>query len=162
MSRYRLVPTAAQEAVLKDHCAHARFVWNLAVEQQCWWRAGRGGTPGYLEQCRQLTEARAEFGWLRDGSQMVQQQALRDFSQAMASFFAGAHGRPSWHKARRDEGFRIVGIKPEQRFSAQSPDRQGVDTYPCREPARCEYDALGQRDGREARHEGPSESRAQP
>ncbi|PZF97356.1 transposase, partial [Nonomuraea aridisoli] len=42
-------------------------------------RPGRRSSPGYLEQCRQLTEARAEFAWLRAGSQMVQQQALRDF-----------------------------------------------------------------------------------
>jgi putative transposase len=62
MSRYRLEPTAAQEAVLKGHCAHARFVWHLAVEQQSSWRPGRRSAPGYLEQCRQLTQARAEFG----------------------------------------------------------------------------------------------------
>src|SRR5215472_16729879 len=42
MSRYRLVPSPAQEATLREHCAHARFVWNLAVEQQSWWRPGRG------------------------------------------------------------------------------------------------------------------------
>jgi len=34
MSRYRLYPTTAQEAALLEHCAHARFVWNLAVEQR--------------------------------------------------------------------------------------------------------------------------------
>jgi transposase len=28
MSRYRLAPTPAQEAVLRGHCAHARYVWN--------------------------------------------------------------------------------------------------------------------------------------
>ncbi len=112
MSRYRLLPSPAQEAVLRDHCAHARYVWNLAVEQQSWWRPGRASAPGYLEQCRQLTAARAEFGWLRAGSQMVQQQALRDFAQAMANFFAGTHRRPSWRKAGRDEGFRIVAVTP--------------------------------------------------
>jgi putative transposase len=112
MSRYRLEPTAIQEAVLRDHCAYARFVWNLAVEQQSWWRPGHRSAPGYLEQCRQLTQARAEFGWLRAGSQMVQQQALRDFAQAMANFFAGTHRRPRWRKAGRDEGFRIVAVKP--------------------------------------------------
>ncbi|HEY3956173.1 MAG TPA: RNA-guided endonuclease TnpB family protein [Streptosporangiaceae bacterium] len=58
MSRYRLAPTLAQEAVLRGHCAHARYVWNLAVEQQSWWRPGRGHAPGYLEQARQLTQAR--------------------------------------------------------------------------------------------------------
>ena len=112
MSRYRLAPTATQAAVLRDHCAHARFVWNLAVEQQSHWRPGRKSAPSYLEQCRQLTQARAGSDWLRHGSQMVQQQALRDFAQAMANFFAGTHRRPTWRKAERDEGFRIVAVKP--------------------------------------------------
>jgi putative transposase len=111
MSRFRLLPSPAQEVVLRDHCAHARYVWNLAVEQQSWWRSGRKGAPGFLEQCRQLTAARAEFAWLREGSQIVQQQALRDFAQAMARFFAGAHRLPGWRKAGRDEGFRIVAVK---------------------------------------------------
>jgi putative transposase len=114
MTRYRLAPTAAQDAVLRDHCAHARFEWNLAVEQQSCWHPGRGRGPGYLDQCRQLTEVRAECGWLRAGSQMVQQQALRDFAQALANFFSGKYGRPSWRKAGRDEGFRIVAVKPGQ------------------------------------------------
>ena len=111
MSRYRLLPSTAQEAVLRDHCAHTRYVWNLAVEQQSWWRSGRASAPGYLEQCRQLTAARAEHDWLRAGSQMVQ-QALRDFDQAMVNFFAGTHGKPGWRKAVRDEGFRVVAVKP--------------------------------------------------
>jgi IS605 OrfB family transposase len=39
----------------------------------------------------------------------VQQQALRDFAQAMSNFFAGTHRRPTWRKAGVHEGFRIVG-----------------------------------------------------
>ncbi|HEV3357419.1 MAG TPA: helix-turn-helix domain-containing protein, partial [Pseudonocardiaceae bacterium] len=31
--RFRLYPTREQEVLLAQHCAHARFVWNLAVEQ---------------------------------------------------------------------------------------------------------------------------------
>jgi putative transposase len=111
MCRYRLLPTPAQEAVLRDHCAHARFVWNLAVEQHQHWHPGRKGAPGYLEQCRQLTQARTEHPWLAAGSQTVQQQALRDFAAAMAAFFDPGNParRPTWRKAGRDEGFRIVG-----------------------------------------------------
>ena len=99
---------------MRDHCGHARFVWNLAVEQHSHWRRRRASAPGYLEQCRQLTQARAEHPWLAAGSQMVQQQALRDFAQAMAAFFDPENpaGRPSWRKAGRDEGFRVVAIKP--------------------------------------------------
>jgi IS605 OrfB family transposase len=107
--RFRLQPTPAQEAVLLEHCAHARFVWNLAVEQHQYWRPGRVSAPGYGEQSRQLTEARGAFGWLAAGSQTVQQQALRDFAQAIGNFFAGTHRRPTWRKAGRHEGFRIVG-----------------------------------------------------
>jgi transposase len=116
MSRYRLLPTPAQEAVLRDHCGHARYVWNLAVEQHAHWHPGRASAPGYLEQCRQLTAARAEHPWLAAGSQMVQQQALRDFARAMAAFFDPQNpaGRPSWRKAGRDEGFRIVGRRGRQ------------------------------------------------
>jgi len=114
VSRYRLQPTTAQESALLEHCAHARFVWNLAVEQHQHWRAGRRAAPAFAEQCRQLTEARQEFGWLRAGSQMVQQQALRDFAQALSNFFNGSHRRPTWRKRDRHEGFRIVAVKPEQ------------------------------------------------
>ena len=111
MSRYRLIPTPAQQAMLRDHCGHARYVWNLAVEQQAHWHPGRKSAPGYLEQCRQLTQARADNPWLAAGSQTVQQQALRDYAQAMAAFLDPANParRPSWRKAGRDEGFRITG-----------------------------------------------------
>jgi putative transposase len=96
---------------LAEHCRHARFVWNLAVEQQQHWQPGRQA-PGYNEQCAQLTAARAEYDWLAAGSQTVQQQALRDFAQAMRNFFNGTHRRPTWRKAGKDEGFRQVGVKP--------------------------------------------------
>jgi putative transposase len=109
VSRFRPDPTPAQAVVLRGHCAHARFVWNLAVEQHSCWRAGRESAPGFAAQSRQLTEARADNPWLAAGSQTVQQQALRDFAQAMAHFFAGTHARPTWRKAGRHEGFQIVG-----------------------------------------------------
>jgi transposase len=109
VSRFRLDPTPAQAVVLREHCAHARFVWNLAVEQHALWRPGRKPAPGYTTQSRQLTEARADNTWLAEGSQTVQQQALRDFARALAQFFAGTHGWPTWRKAGRHEGFQIVG-----------------------------------------------------
>ncbi|XVQ06925.1 helix-turn-helix domain-containing protein [Spirillospora sp. CA-255316] len=37
MPRYHLDPTPEQEQALLAHCAHARYVWNLAVEQHAYW-----------------------------------------------------------------------------------------------------------------------------
>jgi putative transposase len=111
MSRFRLLPTPEQEQALAVHCRDARYVWNLAVEQHQHWRRGLNA-PGFVEQCAQLTEVRAEYGWLRAGSQTVQQQALRDFAQAMKNFFNGTHHRPKWRKAGIHEGFRQVAVRP--------------------------------------------------
>lgn len=112
MSRYRLRPSDGQEALLLGHCAHARYVWNLCVEQESHWRSGRPKMPGFVGRCRQLSEARAAEPWLAAGSVIVQQQAIRDHDQAMRNYYAGTHRRPSWRKADRDEGFRIVHLKP--------------------------------------------------
>jgi transposase len=104
-----MYPTPAQQAALLQQCQHARTVWNLALEQWSMWTRDKGATPTFSRQCRQLTEARAAFDWLRAGSQTVQQQALRDFDQAVRNFHAGTHQRPTWRKAGLHEGFRIVG-----------------------------------------------------
>ncbi len=110
VSRVRLLPPPEQEQALLGHCRDARYVWNLAVEQQQYWQPGRKA-PGYVEQCAQLTQARAGYRWLRAGSQTVQQQALRDFAQAMRNFFNRTHRRPTWRKAGVHEGFRQVGLR---------------------------------------------------
>ncbi|WP_241999305.1 transposase [Kribbella sp. VKM Ac-2569] len=106
-----MYPTPAQQAALLQQCRHSRSVWNLALEQWSMWTRDKPATPGFAEQCRQLTEERAAFDWLRAGSQTVQQQALRDFNQAVKNFHAGTHRRPTWRKARLHEGFRIVGAQ---------------------------------------------------
>ena len=108
-----MAPTTEQEARLLVHNAHARFIWNLAVEQHSHWRPGRPSPPGYVDQARQLTEIRTEHAWLRAGSVTVQQQALRDFAQALRNFFGGTHGKPTWRRATVHEGFRQVAVKPE-------------------------------------------------
>jgi putative transposase len=111
--RYRLTPNEAEMAALRDHCAHARFVWNLAVEQQSWWWPGRKAAPGFAAQCRQLTEARAESDWMRDGSRDVQEQALRDFDRAMTAFFNKRNParKPSFRSKRGAQGFVIRDAK---------------------------------------------------
>lgn len=110
-SRFRLYPSDAQSNFMLDrHCADARYVWNLAVEQFNWGRSGRPA-PASAERQRQLAEARQAFCWLRQGSSSVQQQALRDFDRAVAGFFGGTHGRPTWRRKHQHEGFCVRDTK---------------------------------------------------
>jgi putative transposase len=111
--RNRLFPRTEQGIVLLGHCSHVRFVWNLAVEQDSWWRPGRGSAPGHCERRRQLTEARAAEPWLASGSSSVQEQALRDFDKAMSAFFDKKNpaGKPSFRSKRGTQGFVIRDTK---------------------------------------------------
>ena len=104
-----MYPTSTQESLLLETCGHARYVWNLGLEQRQMWRRWKGPPPGFNAQAAQLTQARAASPWLAAGSQTVQQQALRDLDQAWTRFFAGTHRRPTWRKAGEHEGLRIVG-----------------------------------------------------
>jgi putative transposase len=104
-----MYPTPAQEERMLLHCAHARYVWNLAVEQHSHWTPGRRAAPGFAEQCRQLTEARRANEWLGAGNSDVQQQALQDFARARQARFHSGFGEPTWRKKYRHEGFRVIG-----------------------------------------------------
>jgi transposase len=128
-----LYPSVVQETALREHCAEARYAWNLAWNLHQFGqletygaasrrvdRDGREYThqkrrparplPGYVAQARMLTEARAEHPWLAAGSVVVQQQALRDFDQAMQNFYAGTHRRPGRRRRHQHEGFRVVNL----------------------------------------------------
>jgi len=111
--RYRVYPTGEQSVfMLEGQCADARDVWNLAVEQFNWGRAGRSA-PGPAQRQKQLAQARQEFEWLAAGSSSVQQQALRDFDRAAGSFFSGTHRQPTWRRKFLDEGFCVRDSRVE-------------------------------------------------
>ena len=127
MSRFRIYPMPAQERQMLLHCAHARYVWNLAVEQHTHWRPGRRRAPGFAEQCRQLTEARRENAWLAAGNADVQQQALKDFAKAKSARFTSGFGEPTWRKKHVNEGFRVIGTDRVPEFGPDgSPKLNGM------------------------------------
>lgn len=102
--KQRLYPTDAQAAVLGMHAAHARFLFNLGLEQRKMWTPAKRHHPeriNFATQSRQLTELRKDLDWLRDGSTVIQQGALRDLDRAFTNFFAG-HARYPRFKSARD------------------------------------------------------------
>ena len=93
--------------MLVRHCADARYVHNLGLEQRSFWRRGMSSISVY-DQKRSLTEAR-QGTWLGEGSSVVQQQALFDLDRAFQNWWKNpAHfSRPTWRKAGIHEGFAI-------------------------------------------------------
>ncbi len=79
---YRLRPGATAERGLLQEWGRCRWLWNEAVHQQ---KTGR--KPAFCKLSRMLTEARAANRWLRDGSQVAQQQALRTYATALDHSF---------------------------------------------------------------------------
>ncbi|WP_026128098.1 RNA-guided endonuclease InsQ/TnpB family protein [Nocardiopsis lucentensis] len=133
MPRFRLHPTRAQEAQLFGHCAQARHAWNLALEVNSSYRKGGARTerpPRFAGMCRMLSQVRqtdttgmsseeADYiNWVASGNVDVQQQALRDFDQALTNFFNGSHRYPTPRKKYRNEGFRIIGTGRVLAFTA--------------------------------------------
>ena len=62
-------------------------------------------------QMRELTEARAAFDWLRQGSAAVQQAAIRDLDRAFVNFFTGRAAYPRWRKASSRQGFAVRDLR---------------------------------------------------
>ncbi|MFD5520839.1 RNA-guided endonuclease InsQ/TnpB family protein [Streptomyces sp. NPDC127066] len=128
MAKFRMYPTCAQEQQMLLHCAHARYVWNLAVEQHAHWYKGRRAAPGFAEQCRQLTEARRDNEWLAAGNADVQQQALKDFAAAKNARFTSGFGEPTWRKKFVHEGFRVIGTDRIGEFEADGSPKLNAKT----------------------------------
>src|SRR6266508_6531187 len=80
--RYRAYPTPEQAGRLAEwgHCCRA--VWNLALEQRQYLYRHRGVALRAVEQCAQLTQARAELPWLADLPAQSAQQVLRELDPA--------------------------------------------------------------------------------
>lgn len=87
--RQRLYPRTGQSLVMESHLAHARFVFNLGLEQRRIWHPAKSGNFTVTEttQGRELTEARKEFPWLAEGSSDVHRGALRDLHAAYRNFW---------------------------------------------------------------------------
>ena len=94
---YRLRPGAQATAALEAEWHRCRWLWNEAVHLR------RGGhRPTMKTLGAELTAARARAPWLRDGSQVAQQQMLRSYDQALRhSFQVKGRGRPTMKSRRR-------------------------------------------------------------
>ncbi|RAO61623.1 RNA-guided endonuclease InsQ/TnpB family protein [Micromonospora saelicesensis] len=93
---YRVRPGVTAAGALLAEWGRCRWLWNEAVHQH---KSGNKSTFGALS--KMLTEARARYTWLRDGSQVAQQQTLRTYAAALAHSFTIKGRRRPTVKARK-------------------------------------------------------------
>ncbi|NOJ64357.1 MULTISPECIES: RNA-guided endonuclease InsQ/TnpB family protein [unclassified Arthrobacter] len=109
--KQRMYPTEAQRALMVMHAEHARFVYNLGLEQRSMWTKDKRHFEQKItvySQGKELTELRQELDWLRAGSSSVQREALRDLDRAFQNFFARRARLPRFRSARDPKsGFAI-------------------------------------------------------
>lgn len=109
--RYKLGPLAEQADLLQQFAGVCRLVYNTALEQRATW--GRRHRIGFALQCRELTELRGEFDWIRAVYVSCQQQALRDLDRAFQNFFSGRAKFPRPRKRGANDSFRFLGREIE-------------------------------------------------
>ncbi|MFD3702208.1 RNA-guided endonuclease InsQ/TnpB family protein [Nocardia sp. NPDC058658] len=94
---YRLRPGATASHALHTEWHRCRWLWNEAVHQQ---RAGH--KPTLVRLSKMLTQARSRMLWLREGSQVAQQQTLRTYAQSLDhSFTVKGQGKPTLKRKDR-------------------------------------------------------------
>ena len=93
----RLRPGRQAERALTEEWGRCRWLWNEAVHQQ---KTGR--KPTFCKLSKLLTAARADLPWLRDGSQVAQQQTLRAYAAALDHSFKVKGRREPVIKRRKD------------------------------------------------------------
>lgn len=93
---YRLRPGAVAGRALEAEWHRCRYLWNEAVHQQ-----KSGGKPTLCKLSKLLTEARSKFVWLRDGSQVAQQQTLRTYATALQHAYKVKGRRKPTFKAQK-------------------------------------------------------------
>ena len=110
---YALRPTQEQNEQLAQAAGVCRLVWNLALEQRRnhWrnYRARTGNHLNFVAQCRELTELRAEFDFIRAVSQTAQQRTLKALDEACNRARQGLAGYPKPKKKGVHDAFSFAG-----------------------------------------------------
>jgi putative transposase len=108
--RYRIEPTAVQEAALRRFAGARRWVWNWALaRKQAHYQATKQTLPTReLEAELVSLKRQPETAWLAEIDSQLLQQVLRDLDQAYKSFFTKRAKFPRFKSRKTDRArFRI-------------------------------------------------------
>jgi putative transposase len=123
--RYRAYPSPDQAGRLTSWGHSCRAMWNLALEQrQFAWRQ-RGCTVQSAEQCRHLTDARADLPWLADLPAQSAQQVLRQLDRAYENWWNPEHPAQAPTFRKRSRG--LSGPFPGQAIQVHKCSRRWAE-----------------------------------
>lgn len=121
--RYRLNPTAEQEAQFRQFAGARRFVWNWALGRKREHFQQTGKTLSYNDLAAELTRLKQQpdTAWLRDMDSQSLQQALRDLDSAYQHFFRRVR------KGEKKKGFPKFKSRKTDTPRFRIPQRVTVD-----------------------------------
>ncbi|MEU6180481.1 RNA-guided endonuclease InsQ/TnpB family protein [Streptomyces coeruleorubidus] len=125
--RYRLQFTPEQREAAEEYGSICRAVWNIGLEQRREYRR-RGAWINYVQQAREMAEAKVEHPWLRTAPSHILQRTLRDLDRACRTH--GTFGVRWRAKQRWQPSFRF----PDPRHLSAPVLRQELH-HPWRGPA---------------------------
>ncbi|MCX5378044.1 transposase [Streptomyces sp. NBC_00091] len=123
--RYRAYPTTVQDQVLTRWGHTARALWNVALEQRVYLWEQRRYTLRSAEQCKYLTAARADLGWIKDLPAQAGQQILRQLDQAYDNFW-NSNLRAGFPR-RKKRGHRLSVSLPGQAVEVRKVNRKWAE-----------------------------------
>jgi putative transposase len=107
--RFRIYPTAEQEAMFRRISGCCRLVYNLGLEQRrTFWRQYRitqGRHISCAGQRREIKDLKGEAAFLKEVPAHCLQMALVDLDSAFQRFFAGTGGYPRPRRRLRNDSF---------------------------------------------------------
>ena len=108
--RFRIDPTAKQEAALARYAGARRFIFNWALQRRKETYAQTGKSISWSELSVELTGLKNKpgFDWLKETDSQLSQQAIADCKKAFDSFFQNRAGFPKFKKKHSaHQSFRI-------------------------------------------------------
>jgi putative transposase len=107
--RFRIDPTARQEATLARYAGARRFVfnWALARRKETYEQTGKSISWSALSVELTGLKNKPGFEWLKEIDSQLSQQAIADCKRAFDNFFQKRAGFPKFKKHSAQQSFRI-------------------------------------------------------
>ena len=107
--KFRIYPTAEQEALLAKHFGCTRFVYNHFLNERKEQYQKDKKSDNYYAQAKSLTEIKKkkETEWLKEVNSQTLQFALRSLDTAFLNFFRGNAQFPKFKSRKHKNTFTI-------------------------------------------------------